>query len=283
MQARSAAATLGAFALALLVAGCATGPSAPRASSGGKAATPLEARGRYEAAADAWLKAAAGLQGSRQAEARLRAAEDYEKAKKPQAAWRAIEPMAISDLPPKERFDGALTKARLALAVHRPQDALVALAAAPAPPGRAEQLQFLALKGQVEFAADDPRTGLETLVERGTLVTSQDQVLANDRLIWSELGHASNLPEPQGLSPTAVGWVKLARIQRNAWLAPGEFTQQLQAWRIAYPNHPADYGLLAEIQSRAASFGSYPAQVALLLPLSGPYASQGAAVEHGLL
>ncbi|MGH8428754.1 MAG: penicillin-binding protein activator, partial [Gammaproteobacteria bacterium] len=92
-----------------------------------------------------------------------------------------------------------------------------------------------------------------------------------------------NLPSTQGMSPTARGWVELADIERNAWLEPGEFSQRLQAWRVTYPNHPADYGLIAEIQARTQTRVTYPEKVAFLLPLSGPYAIQGNAVEEGLL
>ncbi|MGH8161814.1 MAG: hypothetical protein ACRESR_06685, partial [Gammaproteobacteria bacterium] len=153
-----------------------------------------------------------------QAEARLHAAQDYERAKQPEAAWRAIAAVGIQALPPKQRLAGAETKARLALAVHRPQDALEALGGAPPAQNREDRLQLLALKGRAQFASGSASDGLETLVERGTLATSSDETLANDELIWGQLANTANLPSTQGMSPTARGWVELADIERNAWL-----------------------------------------------------------------
>lgn len=263
------------------VAGCAVRP--PAGPVHATQAARLEAAGRYRAAADAWLAAAAQAGAGAQAQYRLNAAADYDRAGDLAAAWQAAAPVAIAALAPAQRFAGALTKARLALATHRPRVALAALAAAPAAPAAAAHAQLLEFKGRALFAAGESGAGVESLVTRGALLTGTGDVLANDELLWGLLVDAANLPSVQGLSLTAQGWVALAEIWRTSWEVPGEFSQRLADWRAAYPNHPAEQGLIAEIQAEERARLRYPAHIALLLPLSGPYAAQAEALETGIL
>lgn len=263
------------------VAGCAVKP--PPAPAHAARAGRLEASGQYGAAADAWLAAAASAAPAVQAQYRLNAAEDYDRAGNLAAAWQAAAPVAIAALAPAERFAGARTKARLALATHRPSVALAALAAAPPAPTPAARAGFLELEGRALFAAGEPGAGVTALVTRGKLLTGTGEILANDELLWGMLVDAPSLPSVQGLSQTAQGWVALAQIWRSSWEVPGEFSQRLADWRAAYPDHPAEQGLIAEIQAEERARLRYPAQIALLLPLSGPYAAQAGALESGIL
>lgn len=263
------------------MAGCAvTPPSGPAAAA---RAARLEAAGSYRDAAESWLAAAAQAKAAEQALYRLNAAADYDKAGDLAAAWQAAAPVAVPELPSGQQFAGAVTKARLALATHRPSVALAALAAAPPAPTTAAHLQILELEGRAHFAAGEPGRGLQSLVARGRLISETGEQLANNELLWGLLVGAPSLPSAQGLSPTAQGWVALAEIWRSSWEAPGEFSQRLTDWRAAYPNHPADQGLIAEIQAEERARLSYPAHIALLLPLSGPYAAQAGALESGIL
>ncbi|MGA7966054.1 MAG: penicillin-binding protein activator, partial [Gammaproteobacteria bacterium] len=165
-----------------------------------------------------------------------------------------------------------------------PQPALAALAAAPSAPGEAAQGRLLELAGRAYFDADQPGAGLKALVERGRLLADQpQQALSNDELLWGLMIGTSELPSAAGLSPVAQGWIALAQIWRTAWEQPRQFASKLAGWRSAYPEHPADQGLVAEIVAEEKARLSYPGQVALLLPLTGPNATQAQAVEAGIL
>jgi len=270
-----------AAALAVVVAACAVSPSGGPAPAA--RAKRLEAAGQYRKAGDAWLVAAGQAQKSGRAEDRLNAALDYEKADAPGPAWEAVAPVAIRALPAERRLAGAEAKARIALATHRPRAALAALGAAPAPPAASDRARLLELEGRARFADEEPAAGLEALVARGRLLTGRSDVLANDELLWSQLLDASELPSAAGLSTTAQGWIALAQIWRGAWEVPGKFGRRLDAWRSAYPGHPAGRGLIAEIVAEEHARLSYPQHIALLLPMSGPYASQAKALESGIL
>lgn len=280
VQARRSLHLAAVAAVLAAVAGCAVKPAAPAHAD---RAARLEATGHYRAAAAEWLGAAAAATPAAQALYRLHAATDYDKAGDLAAAWQAAAPVTISTLAPSEQFAGAQTKARLALASHRPRVALAALAAAPAAPNAAAQADMLEIEGRALFAAGEPGAGLESLVKRGGLLSASGAVLANDELLWGLLVGAANLPSVQGLSQTAQGWVALAQIWRTSWEVPGEFSQRLSDWRAAYPSHPAELGLIAEIQAEERARLRYPARIALLLPLSGPYAAQAGALESGIL
>jgi len=217
------------------------------------------------------------------APARFQAARAADRAGKPAAAWRILAPVKINGLPVDIRFVAALFKARLALELDRPRAALAALAAAPAAADEAGRIRYLALEGRAQFALDAARAALHALVARGRLLQAPDRILANDRLIWNGLSNVAQLPSLKGLSPEERGWVALAKIFRASWETPAEFSKSLSAWRKSYPNHPANSGLLAEILAAARKRTKYPSVVALLLPLSGPHASQARAVEAGIL
>lgn len=265
-----------------MIAGCAV--TRPKGNAAVMQIQRMEMRGNYSRAGAAWLQLASQSRGQARETARLNAATDYEKAGNTAAAWEAVAPLDISALTPKRQFTGALTKARLALATHRPQPALAALSAAPPASNDAAQADLLALSGRAHFAANDPVAGLKALVERGHLQANDpQQTLANDQLLWGLLIGTSELPTAAGLSPVAQGWIALAQIWRTAWEQPKQFASQLAGWRSTYPEHPADQGLVAELVAEEKARLSYPRQVALLLPLTGPNATQAQAVEAGIL
>lgn len=266
--------------VAILV-GCAMKP--PAGPSPARRATQLETAGKYRDAGDAWLAAASMSRGEKEAVARYNAAIDYQKANALGAAWEALAPVSVAALPVVRRMAGAQLKARLALATHRPQAALDALAAAPSSTNRQTREQILELEGRARFAVGDAAAGLAALVTRGQLFNTASDMLANDELLWGLLIGTPQLPKEKDLSATAQGWVSLAAIWRTAWEVPSEFSRRLNAWRIAHPDHPANRGLVAEIVAEERARLRYPSTIALLLPLSGPYASQAQAVEAGIL
>lgn len=283
VRTRLVCAWLPAVLAAVVVAGCATKQPAPRSAAAAQARR-METRGQYGRAGAAWLEVAQRSQGEARAAALLSAAQDYQKAGDLASAWEAAAPLDVGALAPSRQMAGVRTKAGLALATHRPQAALTALAAAPPPAGTAGQAELLSLAGRAHFAADEPGAGLEALVARGRLFAGQpDRALDNDELLWGLLIGASSLPSPKGASPVAQGWIALARIWRTGWEEPRQFSSQLADWRSTYPAHPANQGLVAEIVAEERARLRYPERIALLLPLSGPNAAQARAVQAGIL
>lgn len=265
------------------VAGCAvTKPGAPGKASA--EAQRLEAGGAFAKAAAAWSRVAANSRGQAGAVARLHAARDYEQAGDIPSAWNAVAALDIVALPPAQRMDGALLRARLALATHRPQLALQALAAAPTAGKPEIQARWLALAGRAHFDAGEPAPGLHAFIRRGALLAGQpQQALTNSEMLWEYLKASPQLPSAEGFDTVGQGWIALARIWRTAWEQPRRFAARLKDWQGLYTDHPATRGLIAEITAEEQARLSYPARIAVLLPLSGPNAAQARAVETGIL
>ena len=284
VQVRAVSGWVGALALVGVLAGCAVTRPATTVSSMEAKAKRLEAGGSYRQAAAAWEQLAERSQGRTQAVAQLNAARDYEQAGDMAAAWMSAVALSIPALPPAQQMEGALTQARLALATHRPQQALKALSSAPPAQSEANRESWLSLAGQAHFAAGEPASGLRALIKRGSLVAANAQAsLANSEILWENLKSSPQLPSAAKFGPTGQGWIALAQIWRTAWEQPRQFSSQLDDWQMLYPSHPANQGLIAEIKAEEKARLSYQAHVALLLPLSGPNGTQARAVQAGIL
>jgi outer membrane PBP1 activator LpoA protein len=86
-------------------------------------------------------------------------------------------------------------------------------------------------------------------------------------------------PPPDVLS----GWMQLVQITKAYQLHPTSLKQAVSRWREAYPNHPVQPALLAELMDRRQEDIVTPDNIALLLPLSGKFATAAAAVQDGVL
>jgi uncharacterized protein len=102
---------------------------------------------------------------------------------------------------------------------------------------------------------------------------------------------------PANVREEIDGWVALAKILQQRGQPNTDTSSQLQAWRIAYPAHPANADFLqnylaggvptstgtasADAATQPASAPSGP-MIAVLLPTSGNYAAAAQAIKQGL-
>jgi outer membrane PBP1 activator LpoA protein len=80
-----------------------------------------------------------------------------------------------------------------------------------------------------------------------------------------------------------AGWLQLAPIAVELQRNPMHAGPALDKWRLAYPQHPANQGVLEVAQAQIAVATSFPDQIALLLPLSGRAEAVGTAVRDGFI
>lgn len=163
-------------------------------------------------------------------------------------------------------------------------DAALAMLAAIVPPIPDEWLAaFAATRGQALMRVGRHADGVVQFVARASLLDDAEAIVANQRLIWEELGDAApQAPLERSDDPVVAGWLALAPL---ADLAddPGEFRRALLEWRSVYVDHPAAGGLLAELLSEQRNALQYPRQIALLLPLSSPQRPAAVAIRDGFL
>lgn len=170
--------------------------------------------------------------------------------------------------------------ARLDLEEGRPEAALDRLATLAQPVSEPAQSDAAAVRGMALFGLGQHAEAVRVLVEREIWLDDSAQVLANQRMIWDGLREPSM---GTALTPTGDrvidGWLALAPLARSANGAP-DLRRELLAWRETYTDHPAAGRLLAELLSVGRSAG-YPAQIALLLPMTSPQRLAALAIRDG--
>ena len=273
---------------AMVLAGCGQGSGTAATPPGADAPQPsaLARQGRHEEAAAAWLAEAARTPVGA-ATLRLRAAEAWWKAGNSIRAGevaRAIDPAGLDTT---DRSRHALLLSRSALARDAEGDAFAAL-----PPLR-DLLALPESAAALEFAtraaqrADRP---LDEIRLRVALDTRLADPGANRKALWNLV---RSLPDesPRMRLPAdlarpgepAAGWIELGRIAHAHRADFPAFSTALGLWRKRYPDHPAEASILPGLLDETRRRGSPPNHVALLLPLSGTFASAAAAVRDGFL
>ncbi|HSG66466.1 MAG TPA: penicillin-binding protein activator, partial [Gammaproteobacteria bacterium] len=110
-----------------------------------------------------------------------------------------------------------------------------------------------------------------------------EDILANHELIWEGLRAQPVLrPVVATGEQTVDGWLALLPIAIEARSNPYGLTEGLDAWLQQYPRHPAVQLLLPELRERDRLAQTYPAQIALLLPLRS-YEQPAAAIRDGFI
>ena len=190
---------------------------------------------------------------------------------------------AVASANPEQQKIVAGLLARIDLDDGDPHAAL-ALLATIVPPIPDEWFpEFAATRGQALMRVGRHAEGVVEFVARESLFDNADAIMANQRLIWDELGAAAvQAALGQSDDPVVAGWLALAPLA-DLVDDPGEFRRALLEWRSVYVNHPAAGGLLAELLSEQRSALRNPRQIALLLPLSSPQRPAAVAIRDGFL
>lgn len=105
--------------------------------------------------------------------------------------------------------------------------------------------------------------------------------------VWSQLQKAETGQVEQARGgvrePTLAGWLDLSLLHRRYRQDPDGLKHALAQWRQQYPRHPAGATPPPELARVDAAERLELRSIALLLPLSGRYASTGRLVRDGFL
>ena len=150
-------------------------------------------------------------------------------------------------------------------------------------PQQSLSVSAMATRGRALFQLARIEEAVQTLVERDIWLESDTEILANHELIWNGLRSQSFLrPVVATGDPIVDGWLELLPIAVATRSDPFALSQGLDRWLIAYPRHPATEFLLPQLRERDRLAQTYPAQVALLLPLSS-LQQPAAAIRDGFI
>ncbi len=247
--------------------------------------------GDYRAAAEGYARQANAAAGAERARLQLRAAQAWYLGGEDDMARHQLGQMA-GPFTPETAMRRQLLRARLAM-VDQPEHSLNLLLS-PA----ASVAQLGAEQGHTLYA-DFHRLRAEAFARQGHHLESAREYLkrepylideasraANGLAIWEALSLLSDRVLQQlslGPPDPFSGWMDLVHLSRAYRQQPEQLAQALAAWRRDYPHHGADAGLIEEVNSRVGSLVKRPANVALLLPLSGRFSSAGNAVLDGVM
>ncbi|HKT31671.1 MAG TPA: penicillin-binding protein activator [Gammaproteobacteria bacterium] len=270
-----------------LLAGCAVTPPSPAPQGRAAQAQQLLQQGEYAPAAQLYESLAASAQAETRDEYLISAAEAWWQAGQGQHGWKLLGEVQPAFLTPTLSARAELLKAEMDFSAHQPQVAFKHLQFPLASLPDEFQAQTLLLRAQVQAALGNTVAAVEDLSEREDhLAGNTAAIHDNHQRIWQLISQSQasfNMQAlPPGVSQTARGWLTLGNLMRNIWQQPRNLLQQLQAWQAQFPNHPAEQDIVPELIAKQRALVTYPARIALLLPLSGPYQSAADAVRDGL-
>jgi hypothetical protein len=272
---------------ALLLAACETTGVGGFGSSAEDRAARLAENGEHAEAAGAYIGLASGATGGERDRLTLLAVEQWLDAGDVGRARNAFsnvpEPQQDSSLLPLWSTDRAAFylyngEADAALALLEPMSR--------GPLTRRDRLRVEALRADAWIQKQDPTRAVELMTQRETWVTSERGIEQNRERLWQGLLVSSPqvLRDAAAVStrPITYGWLSIGALAASTGQQGIGWTNGVRRWREANPDHPANT-VLDELPVPDQLLLDYPRQVALLLPLTGPAASAGQAVQNGFL
>ncbi len=119
------------------------------------------------------------------------------------------------------------------------------------------------------------------------LIDNQEQLAENNQKIWTAIDQINTEYLEQSISQFNTrrfnGWLDIVLINKQWGGQPDRLFEQLSLWEQRYPLHPAKEYQQQIFNKIAATKPVEAKQVAVLLPLSGRFASFGKMVHDGII
>jgi len=291
------------IALATVIAGCSTTPD----DSHQRDTTALiefaenaAEEGAYEAAGNAYRQLALISPAKTRADFQMKAVTMLLKGNYIAQAHRALQAISADHLSPSQQLDFNLLSARIALSESKPAHALELLQQAPSPlTSNQQRALYHMLRAQAYSRAGNLIEAVQEYIQREPyLVAPTDappvpasEIEDNQLLIWQSLMMLSDTmlqqlrinPPPDSLS----GWLELALLAKSTQhenpISGAALTNALTTWHLDYPDTRVSKNILASLNALQSSRLVRPEKIALLLPMSGNFASAATIIRDGFL
>jgi outer membrane PBP1 activator LpoA protein len=277
------------FILLVLITGCETTPvrQSPAVDPQAAHAASLYEQQRYQEAADLYLDLANRAQPEQRSLYQMLAADSLiheGQLDKAEALLDQVQAMAFS---PAEQFRLDLVRANLALERHQPETVLNRLSRLPQGVSREAAIRYHSLRAAALKELQQSLPYARELLALSRLQSDDDRQLQTQLAILDTLTRFKP-GELQEHMPDADhetrGWMELAALLRDFPNAPEEIIAPYREWRDLFPDHPALPELITSYynqqQQRAPMAVS---RIAVLLPMSGPYAKAASTIRDGLM
>jgi outer membrane PBP1 activator LpoA protein len=276
----------------LALAACSALPPVSQRPGTVPAAENAARRGEHAQAAGQYENLASARMPPERIDLQLAAAREWLAAGRPAEATRVL---AGITTPPSaaQGLERSLLDAETSLLANHAQEAWQKIGAIPEPSasdsaaGAAAAAQrYYLLKMRIALAAARPVDGVRAeMAAEGFAANAAELTQLRTRLLAAlreAREHGVKLEAQASQDPIVRGWLELGAI---ATAAPGASLigeAEAASWRAKYPNHPG-LEVLAQALPPPLVVAAAGGRIALLLPLSGPAATQAATVRDGFL
>lgn len=254
----------------------------------GKAQSAAES-GNYAVAAREYLELSTHSADAARYEYLLSAAEAFWHGNFIAQAKQTLQSLPSEGLDSQQLSRRRIVEAAIALTEHNPRVTLDTLGFAPQPDtSTALRVTIHELRATAYHQLGNFLEAARERVALAPLLSDPEAARRNEQALWQALMSLSStaLGSFRTAAPPDVlsGWLELANIAKTSPAQPGGIAEDITAWRKRYPHHPASEDLLASLTAQQpVSLRSQPPHIALLLPMSGPYAKSAEAIRDGFL
>ncbi len=243
-------------------------------------------QGQYGQAAKDFLALAQNASGNQQTYLQLRAAAALARSEQIAQAKQLLKATPVEPSDQLNQLVLKLTQAHITLAERHPNQVLQMLTESfPATTPPMYLAEFHNLRAEANAMLGNRLDTARELVEREKYLSDPAVIKTNQEAIWSALASMSerSLQQLRSAPPPDIlsGWMELVQLSKVYQLSPIRLKQEIEAWRLRYPDHPVSPDILAALTERKPEDVAYPDRVALLLPLSGKFANAGEALRDG--
>ncbi len=271
----------------IALAGCAplTQTAAPAPVSARNAGEAVRHQ-HYMEAARAYQRLAQQARGDTRADFLLKAADAFVRSGALDQANAELKQIK-TPLPPALAAREKVLRAEIAAASNQPARAFADADAAASLPNLRPRLlaQIHRIKAQAALRLGHAGVAARELAARESLLVSPQRIAANERALW----HALALMPDRELhtlrhsgTPALRAWADLALRVRRYPPRSRRLARAINAWRAAHAQYPlgaAFLKILGGARPRPVALRS----IAVLLPLSSPFATAAQAVENGFV
>jgi hypothetical protein len=216
----------------------------------------------------------------------MKAVNYYLKADQVSFASNAASHINSANLAPADLLEWHLISADLNLKRGSASQALSSLQDIPPDQASPEQkIRFLESKAQAQKLAGKMLESASTRTELDPLLTSEERKIENQMEIIQTLSALSDTalellqPNPPGV---VNGWMELTRVFKRYGNNFIEARPAYEAWQQRFPGHPVANGLFGRYYGKVQAQTKNYAQVAVLLPQSGPLLRVATALRNGI-
>ena len=176
-----------------------------------------------------------------------------------------------------------LLAARIALANNNPAQAIQLL-----PPDSAlspsQQLDAARVRADASFQLGHYLRAVEQRVAIDPQLDESERE-QNHKAIWMALSSMPEIELARAASDNRVtqGWIELARIMRRGQTSVSRLQESVLDWGTRYPDHPVSNAFIDNIINLYLGNQQTTSNIAVMLPMSGDFATVSKAIENGFL